>query len=225
MEATHKRERRKDARPAELLAAALDLFVEKGFAATRVEEVAQQAGVSKGTVFLYFPTKEALFKAVVREHISGRFSEWNEEFDRFTGDTSAMVRHSMHEWWRRVGATKASGITKLVMGEAGTFPEIADIYRQEVIEPGNQLIRRILQRGIERGEFKKVPLEHAIYSVIAPMIFLVTWRHALGPCGQAIPNLDPVAFLETQADILLQGLCSPSVQSEDPQQIPTGVSG
>lgn len=212
MDTATRRERRKDARPAELLAAALDLFVEKGFAATRVEEVAHRAGVSKGTVFLYFPSKEALFKAVIREHISGRFSEWNEEFERFTGDTSDMVRQSMQEWWRRVGATKASGITKLVMAEAGSFPEIAEIYRQEVIEPGNALIRRILQRGIDRGEFRALPLEHAIYSVIAPMIFLVTWRHSLGPCGQAVPNLDPLAFLDTQAEILLHGLSAPSVQ-------------
>src|SRR5436190_18998641 len=81
------RERRKEARSGELLDAALDLFVEKGFAATRAEEVAARAGVSKGTLFLYFPSKEELFKAVVRENISGRFGEWNQEFDTFEGTT------------------------------------------------------------------------------------------------------------------------------------------
>ena len=73
--AHHRTSRRKDARPSELLAAALDLFVEKGFAATRAEEVAKRAGVSKGTLFLYFATKEELFKAVVRENISGRYPD------------------------------------------------------------------------------------------------------------------------------------------------------
>ena len=87
-----RRARRKEARPGELLEAALALFVEKGFAATRVEEVAAHAGVSKGTLFLYFPSKEDLFKAVVRENIAGRFIEWNEEFEQFTGDTVALVR-------------------------------------------------------------------------------------------------------------------------------------
>ena len=82
-----KRERRKEARPGELLDAALDLFVEKGFAATRSEEVAARAGVSKGTLFLYFPSKEELFKAVVRENISGRFQEWKEEFQHFEGNS------------------------------------------------------------------------------------------------------------------------------------------
>ena len=86
-EVAAKRERRKEARPGELLDAALDLFVEKGFAATRAEEVATRAGVSKGTLFLYFPSKEELFKAVVRENISGRFKEWNAEFETFEGST------------------------------------------------------------------------------------------------------------------------------------------
>src|SRR4051794_27818519 len=88
-----KRERRKEARPGELLDAALDLFVEKGFAATRAEEVAARAGVSKGTLFLYFPSKEELFKAVVRENMSGRFAEWQEEVETLEGTTPQMVRH------------------------------------------------------------------------------------------------------------------------------------
>ena len=94
-----KRERRKEARPGELLDAALNLFVEKGFAATRVEEVAARAGVSKGTLFLYFQSKEELFKAVVRENLSGRFKEWGEEFETFEGthtlppDIQAICHH------------------------------------------------------------------------------------------------------------------------------------
>src|SRR3954470_13664335 len=99
-----RRERRKQARPGELLDAALDLFVEKGFAATRAEEVAARAGVSKGTLFLYFPSKEELFKAVVRENLSGRFTEWQHEFEAFEGPTVDMVRYCLHIWWDRVGA-------------------------------------------------------------------------------------------------------------------------
>ena len=97
-----KRERRKEARPGELLDAALELFVEKGFAATRSEEVAARAGVSKGTLFLYFPSKEELFKAVVRENISGRFKEWNDEFESFEGDSADMLRYCMKVWWDRI---------------------------------------------------------------------------------------------------------------------------
>src|SRR6478752_533786 len=98
-DAPARRGRRKEARPGELLDAALDLFVEKGFAATRSEEVAARAGVSKGTLFLYFPSKEELFKAVVRENIVGRFKEWNQEFDTFEGSTADMVRMCFKIWW------------------------------------------------------------------------------------------------------------------------------
>src|ERR1700733_15263787 len=83
-----KRERRKEARPGELLEAALDLFVEKGFAATRSEEVVARAGVSKGTLFLFFQSKEELFKAVVRENLTGEFTEWNRELDEYEGSTA-----------------------------------------------------------------------------------------------------------------------------------------
>ena len=92
-----KRERRKEARPGELLEAALDLFIEKGFAATRVDEVAARAGVSKGTLFLYFPSKEELFKAVVRQNIAGRFDEWRQELEAFEGTTSELLGHAAHD--------------------------------------------------------------------------------------------------------------------------------
>src|SRR5882672_8323552 len=136
-----KRERRKEARPGELLDAALDLFVEKGFAATRSEEVAARAGVSKGTLFLYFPSKEELFKAVISENLSGRFKEWNEEFDAFEGSTPDMLRYCMRIWWERMGSTKMSGITKLMMSEGSNFPELAAFYQQEVVRPGHALLR------------------------------------------------------------------------------------
>lgn len=205
-----RRERRKEARPGELLAAALHLFVDKGFAATRVEEVAHRAGVSKGTLFLYFPSKLDLFKAVVRENITGRFAEWNAEFETFTGSSADMVRYCMHQWWERIGNTPASGITKLVMSEGAQFPDLAEFYRQEVIVPGNHLIRNILLRGVERGEFRPLNIDLAIYSIIAPMIFIIMWKHSMGPCcavhhPDGLP-LEPVAFITSQAEILLKGL-------------------
>lgn len=201
------RRRRKVARPQELLEAALSLFVEKGFAATRAEEVAARAGVSKGTLFLYFSSKEDLFQAVVRENISGRYAEWNEEFEAFEGSSADMLRYCMQVWWERLGATKASGTTKLIMSEARNFPEIAAFYHREVIEPGKQLIRRILQRGIDSGEFKVADPEYAIYGVIAPMIFLIMMKHSLGACVPADQAIDPQRYLASQVETLIHGLC------------------
>ncbi|MBV8619800.1 MAG: TetR/AcrR family transcriptional regulator [Curvibacter sp.] len=200
-----KRERRKDARPGELLDAALELFVDKGFAATRAEEVAARAGVSKGTLFLYFGSKEELLKAVVRENISGRFAEWNHEFETFAGSTAEMLAYCLNTWWERIGATKASGITKLMIGEAGNFPEIAAFYQQEVVVPAQALIRRVLQRGIERGEFKPLDLDYAIYSVIAPMLFLMMWKHSGGACVPDGFELSPEDYIRHQLDTLLHG--------------------
>ncbi len=201
-----KRERRKDARPGELLAAALELFVEKGFAATRAEEVAKRAGVSKGTLFLYFASKEELFKAVVRENISGRFTEWNAEFDNFHGSSADMLRYSIRAWWERIGSTKASGITKLMMSEASNFPELATFYQHEVIQPGNDLLRRVLQRGIDRGEFEPMDLKYGVYIVLAPMLFLAMWKHSLGTCSAAGMEIDPDHYITVQVETILFGL-------------------
>ncbi len=217
-----KRARRKEARPGELIDAALSLFVEKGFAATRVEEVAARAGVSKGTLFLYFPSKEELFKALVRHTISGRFSEWNEELNQFAGNSTELVRHCMHAWWERIGMTKASGITKLVMSEAGMFPEIAAFYQQEVIGPGHDLLKRVLQRGIASGEFRPMNLEYAVYSLIAPMIFLLMWQHSLAPCCPANEQIEPLAFIDSQLDLLLGGmLAQPATATPATNPTPT----
>jgi TetR/AcrR family transcriptional regulator len=207
-----KRERRKDARPGELLDAALELFVEKGFAATRAEEVARLAGVSKGTLFLYFASKEELFKAVVRENISGRFLEWNASFDSFPGSTPDMLRYCMQGWWERIGSTKAAGITKLMMSEARNFPELAAFYEHEVLQPGLELIQRILQRGVDRGEFRPIDMRYGAYTVLAPMLFLAMWRHSMGTCA-SLPTLVPEEYLRVQVDTLLAGLCLPGVRN------------
>ncbi len=205
-----KRERRKEARPGELLDAALDLFVEKGFAATRAEEVAARAGVSKGTLFLYFQSKEELFKAVVRENISGRLTEWNAEFEEFEGDSAEMLAYCMNAWWERVGATRASGITKLMMSEAKNFPDLAAFYQQEVIQPGQTLIRRILQRGMDRGEFRPLDLDYAVYSVVAPMIYLVLAKHSMNFCMRDDQLIEPEKYIAAQLATLLYGMSMPA---------------
>ena len=203
-----KRARRKEERPGELLAAALDLFVEKGFAATRAEEVAARAGVSKGTLFLYYKSKEELFKAVVRENISNRFHEWTNEFESYEGSTTELLRYAMVAWWAHVGETKASGITKLMMSEAQNFPELAQFYEQEVIAPARALLQRILQRGIDSGEFRKIDVNYSVFCVLAPMIFLNMWKHSVGACVPPHFDLVPQDYINAQLDIMLHGLCA-----------------
>lgn len=208
-----RRARRKDARPGELLAAALDLFVEKGYAATRVEEVANRAGVSKGTLFLYFSSKEELFKSVVRAHISGHFASWSEEIEQFDGSSQEMLRDCLQSWWEHIGSTKASGIPKLMMSEARNFPELGAFYHQEVVQPGRALVARILQRGITRGDFRPMDLEYGVYMVLAPLLFLSMWMHSLDACGEPATRIEPEKYLSTQLDMLLFGFSAGSAES------------
>ena len=202
-----KRGRRKEARPGELLEAALDLFVEKGYAATKVDEVAARAGVSKGTLFLYFPSKEELFKAVVRENISGRFIEWDQTLADFTGTSSEMLQFAFNAWWDRVGSTKASGLAKLMLSEANNFPEIAIFYRQEVVLPAQELTRRILVRGMASGEFRTMDLDYAIYLVQAPLMYLMLMQPSMSMCVVEPEKFDPKEYIRMQAENLLVGLC------------------
>lgn len=201
-----KHARRKEARPAELLAAALELFVEKGFAATRAEEVAKRAGVSKGTLFLYFASKEELFKAVVRANFSARYAEWGQQFEQYQGSSADMLRQCVATWWQHVGSTQVAGISKLMMSEAGNFPELAAFYQQEVIEPGSALVRRVLQRGVDSGEFRPIDLQYGVYAVLAPLLYLAHWRHSFGMCCKPAEQLDPHKYMSVQIDNILFGL-------------------
>jgi AcrR family transcriptional regulator len=200
-------ERRKDARPQELLAAALDLFVEKGFASTRLEDVARRAGVSKGTLYLYFANKEELFKAVVRETVVPVIGDAEDIIAGFEGHNAELLREILGGWWERLGATKASGIVKLVMAESGNFPDLAAFYHEEVISRGTRMIASMLERGVRRGEFRPINVEMTTQVLIAPILMLMTWKHSPAPCGD-VP-LDPLAFLETFFDMVLHGLLPP----------------
>ncbi len=204
-------ERRKDARPQELLAAALDLFVERGYASTRLEDVAKRAGVSKGTLYLYFTNKEELFKAVVRESIVPAIGAAEDAIAGFDGHSADLLRSVMLGWWEQLGATKASGIVKLVMAEAGNFPDLAEFYRKEVIERSSDMLTGLLARAAERGEFRPLNATLMTQVLIAPMLTLITWKHSVGPCSQE--QMDPLAFLDAFMNMALHGLLPPAVST------------
>jgi AcrR family transcriptional regulator len=197
-------ERRKDARPGELTAAALEFFVEKGFAATRLDDVARRAGVSKGTLYLYFGSKEELFKAVVREGIVAKLGEAEELVDTFPGKSADLLREILQRWWLELGTTRLAGITKLMMAEAGNFPELARFYHEEVIQRANAMFSRVMKRGIASGEFREVNFDYAARICCAPMVMLSLWRHSFGPC--AAEYIDPGVYVETHIDMLIHSL-------------------
>nr|WP_315396869.1 TetR/AcrR family transcriptional regulator [uncultured Duganella sp.] len=198
-------ERRKDARPQELLAAALAQFVERGYAATRLEDVAKRAGVSKGTLYLYFTNKEELFKAVVRENIVHPIGEAEQDVAVFEGHSGVLLRTILMSWWEEICCTHLAGITKLMMAEGQNFPELAKFYNEEVVERGRNLITSVLMRGIARGEFR--PVDPAIMTpvLIAPVMMLMMWTNSFMPACE-MPPLDANAFMDTFISTTLGGL-------------------
>ena len=198
--------RRKEARPGELTAAALDLFVERGYAATRLEDVAARAGVSKGTLYLYFDSKEELFKAVVREGLLPALAEGEQLVAGFTGCSLDLLREVGTSMWQLIGAQRIGGIPKLIFAEARNFPEIARFYEQEVIQRGTALIRSVIARGVARGEFRPVDADATVLLVMAPVLMRMIWRHSIDICGAAGVSDD--AYFAEYFELLLRGLCA-----------------
>lgn len=201
--------RRKEARPAELISAALDLFVERGFSATRLEDVAARAGVSKGTLYVYFPSKEELFKAVVRGGIVPAIERAEKLLDEHRGSADSLIRDLVKGWWVSVGSTRLGGIPKLMISESRNFPELTQFYFREVISRVHRLVAAAVQRGIDSGEFRPVDVEYVKRLVIAPLWLLTVWRFSFDYCESI--QLDPFTYLDSHLDLILRGLKNDAV--------------
>ncbi len=197
-------ERRKEARPQELLNAALDHFVARGFAATRLDDVARSAGVSKGTLYLYFTSKEELFKAVVRESIIPLIGEAEGVIEQFTGSSEELFRLVMANWWQNVGASKLSALPKLMMAEAANFPELAQFYQEEVVDRGERMVTTMLQRGMARGEIRDLDLNIVPRLLISPIIMMMMWKHSNGVCRVDASQLG--SYLESYMDMAVRSI-------------------
>lgn len=199
--------RRKDARPAELLAAALEVFAERGFAAARLEDVARRAGVTKGTIYLYFKNKDALFKAVVRETIVPNIARAEREVAAFSGGARAVLREFLMGWWRVIGESNLSAVPKMVISEATHFPSLARFYYDEVVSRGHRLIAKVLQRGMAAGEFREVDVPSAVRLALAPLVIAVIHKHSLYSCvREAGSDFDARRYVQTHIDTFLRGL-------------------
>ncbi|WP_284078932.1 TetR/AcrR family transcriptional regulator [Herbaspirillum aquaticum] len=197
-------ERRKQDRPQELLAAALDLFVERGYAATRLEDVATRAGVSKGTLYLYFDGKESLFKSVVRTNVLPLLDQAEARIEGHAGSSAELLRDLILHWWQSASHSGVVGIAKLMVAESGNFPELARFYHDEVTARGDATVVRVLERGMARGEFRRVDADAMKKVIVAPLIMLMLWEQSLAPC--AATPIDPQAYLESMIDLCLNGL-------------------
>ena len=196
--------RRKDARPEEIISAALEVFTDRGFAATKLEEVARRAGVTKGTIYLYFENKEALFKALIRQTIVPVIAQGEELAKSFTGSARDLFERLVREYWRLVGETSLVGIPKLMMAEANNFPELARFYYEEVVTRGHRLMAGVIERGIKAGEFRPVNVMIAAKLAMSPLMHAVIARKAFSACMPE--GFDVGKYLDTHIDLYLHGI-------------------
>jgi AcrR family transcriptional regulator len=196
--------RRKDARPEEILSAALAVFTDRGFAATKLEDVAKRAGVTKGTIYLYFDSKEALFKALIRETIVPVIAQGEALAQSFTGSARELLEQLVREYWRLVGETSLVGIPKLMIAEANNFPELARFYYEEVVTRGHRLMGGVIQRGIKAGEFRPVNVMVAAKLAMSPLMHAVVARKAFAACMPE--GFDVASYLNTHIDLYLHGI-------------------
>lgn len=208
--------RRKEARPQEILAAALACFAERGFAATRLDDVAQRAGITKGTLYLYFPNKDELFEAVVRQALVPNLERGEALLDEPDAPAALLLERLMRSW-ADLAQSPTGAIPKIIISEAGNFPKLARFYREVVVDRGIELMRRVLRLGIERGEFRAPDdLDNAVRCIYAPLLLAMLWRQSLGRHEEG-NRFDPEAICETQLSLLLGGLALPPAAPVNPR--------
>ena len=202
--ATQIRVRRPEDRASEIARAALELFVTRGFAATKLEDVAKEASVSKGLPYLYFKNKEELFKAVISEAIAGPLAAANDVIDRFEGSSEDLLR-ALVDGFRAFEETPAGGVVKLILAEAGNFPDVAKFYCTHFDVRGRDLFIRTLRRGVDSGEFRPLPdLETTAIVILQPLAMFSVWKRSLAPFDPG--RVDGDRFYAAYFDFVLKGL-------------------
>jgi AcrR family transcriptional regulator len=196
--------RRKQARPGEILDAALKVFAEKGFAAARMEDIARRAGVTKGTIYLYFPSKEDVFKTLARETISVALAGGAEQMREFKGTSRELLVALLSAISAFLQDKDRSMLPKIIISESGNFPELARFWRSEVVDKALAMVMGVIAQGIARGEFRPLPPEHVARLCVAPIMLGVIWRTTFSPL-EAMPY-DTSKLFETHIDVLLRGL-------------------
>lgn len=201
---TPKFRRRAEARPDEVLDAALDLFIENGFSATRVEDIAKRAGLSKGAVYLYFPSKQAILEALVRRAVVPVAENAMAMVEGYEGSVREAITFAFAMLAMKLSDPRLIAIPRLIMHEVSQFPDLARMYREEVIEKAKPALVALIQKGIDRGELKPVDPELTVRSVVGPVALHVLMAEVFGIVPEGGLQLD--RFVSNHLDILFDGL-------------------
>lgn len=204
--------RRKEARPQEILEAALILFAQKGFAATRINDIAKAAGLTCGTLYLYFANKEEIFKAVMREYLLPRLEMGRQLVQEKKGSARQLLTKLFRFWWMNGVEGPVSALPKIIYAEAGNFPEVVQMLQSEFVQPKDAMLRELIAYGVERGEFRPLDLEALPFVMTAPFIMTMLEKHLptsvqYEPCREKI--------LEAMLALILDGLAVSKEQTNE----------
>ena len=208
--------RRKEARPEEILDAALELFTVKGFSSTRMVDVAKAAGISKGTLYLYFDSKEAIFRDVVKQRITPQIDEVEALVENFEGSQAELLKQLINGWWMSIACTSLSAIPKIVVAESGNFPELASYFTQNVVIRSRNLFSKVISRGMINGEFNLYESEAVARLVVAPLVQATIWMHSLKPYDDESGTQN---YLQLHTEFILNSLVKhPSLKLLEPDK-------
>jgi AcrR family transcriptional regulator len=209
------RRRRKDARPSEIIAAALELFTERGFGATKLEDVARRAGAAKGTLFVYFPTKQDLFRAVARSVLAVNLDPLLQaaaNLDKPLTELVPMLLNSAAQF----GETRIPAIVRLLIAEARAFPDLAQVWHDEVLSKVLAVVTTAIERAQSRGEIRKGDARLFAFSIVGPMLAGILFREVFKDANVALPDLHRLARQHAQA--ILHGLSPADEKGGEPRR-------
>jgi AcrR family transcriptional regulator len=198
------RKRRPQARPTEILAAALDLFTERGFKATRLEDVASRAGLSKASIYLYFKDKTSLLTALVQATVGSNITLAGDMIGQHQGPVAPLLRQLLGFMAGRIEETRMPDLMKLVISESRAHPEIGRFYLDNVIGKALPLFQSLIERGVASGEFREVDPRLTVKCLVGPMLLGAIWKSVFEPIG-ADP-IDVAALAAHDADLIIRAL-------------------
>lgn len=190
--------RRKEDRPQEITEAALAAFADNGYAATKVEDVAKRAGVSKGLLYLYFKTKEELFKAVIRNFVVPKIDELAGIIDRSEMSSEAFLRGPFLDFVKTLPGSRVGILARLMIAEGPRHPDLLHYYWDNVISRGLGTLTSLLERGVENGEFRRTVVNELPHLFVMPVVFSVIFKLLF---AERSPDTDKL--IETQVDLLI----------------------
>lgn len=199
-------QRRKEARPREILEAALQLFLARGYSATRLEDVAALAGITKGTLYLYFENKGQLFLSVIERNTQCQVGGAQAIVREHRGSMESLIRTLLMSWWDSVLSKTTGGLLKIVITESAKFPAIAGFYLDSVIEPLQAVLADVVRRGVASGEFRAVDADAVSRVPLGNLLMLALWRVSFDAGAK---TEDFAEAVETTLDVLFGGLRRP----------------